>query len=197
MLLGRCLSGILVINTALYNDLLLRLGEESNSQDDYKLACTGLQLEFIILHDIKPNKHLIQCYTHSLTERTMGSFYVKKAKLINDVPLEESKTLTDSSFEVGSRLEKEGSYKTSKKVVSPDKVKSGCRHELCNINGEMHKYLKGQIRDLVRKEVDNTIKKEMQKMTMMSEYSTPRCSNATDDNGCTLCDRCSLIIIIV
>ena len=168
------------------------------TQDDYNVACTGLplaKLEFIILHDIKSNKHSLRRYICSFTERARGNFgdraeCVSKTKLIGEAPLEESKVLTDSSFEMVSKFGKEEANKSSKNVIG---VKSCCTHELCNISGGINKYLKNQIRDIVRKEMDSAIKREMEKITMISQCTTPKYNNTTDDNGCNFCDRCLVI----
>eukprot|EP00826_Nyctotherus_ovalis_P002703 TRINITY_DN10546_c0_g1_i5.p1 TRINITY_DN10546_c0_g1~~TRINITY_DN10546_c0_g1_i5.p1 ORF type:complete len:234 (-),score=43.76 TRINITY_DN10546_c0_g1_i5:94-795(-) len=176
------------------------------TQDDYSLACAGIpasKLEFIVLRDSRPSKNLVRRFPCSFTERTRGSFVDKaslafKGRTIDEVPLEESKILVDSSMEGSSKAETGRSSKNvqgegAAKCMS--QINSCCTQELSNIKGGMSKLLEEQIKEIVKREVSSAMKKEIKKLTVSQQCNTqtPRYNSNKDGIEGAFCDKCLLL----
>jgi len=176
------------------------------TQDDYTIACTestSAELEFILSRDTKSSRNHIRKFTHSFKEKTSGEFREKmiqprRTRIDNQLPLVESEVLVDNSSELPKTQKDIGhSTRNTQVEITPGGVveENSCTmSELCDIKGELSKFLKHRITEIVKKEVDEIVKKEIKKYMRPAHRHKNRSkfNDNTGNVGGDCCGGCTI-----
>jgi len=176
------------------------------TQDDYTVACTestAVELEFILSCDTKNSRNHMRRFTHSFGEKTSEEFREKmiqprRTRIGNQLPLVESEVLVDNSPELPkTQKDIEHSTRNTQVEITPGGIveENGCiMSELCDMKGELSKFLKHQIMEIIRKEVNDMVKQGIKKYMRPTHRrkNKSKFNDNTDNAGVDCCGGCTI-----